>query len=91
MMNTGPSAKNVGLVFGGFDTVTRKYVGKEALIKARIARVQADTQMSADRKKEALQGIKDGRQLPLPLVEHKNNIDLVVKYFDQLAATTRGD
>ena len=51
--------ENIGLVLGGFDAVTRKYVGKEALIKARIARVQADKKMSADSKKEALRDIKD--------------------------------
>jgi hypothetical protein len=79
--------ENVGLVFGGFDTVTRKYVGKEALIRARIARVHADRKMSADNKKEAIQGLKDDLQLPLPLVKYKGNIDLVVKYFDELAAT----
>jgi hypothetical protein len=83
--------ENVGLVFGGIDTVTRKYVGKEASIKARIARVQADKKMSADAKKEALQDLKDDLQLPLPLVEYKSNIDLVVKYFDELAASMRGD
>jgi hypothetical protein len=83
-------SENVGLVFGGIDIVTRKYVGKDALIKARIARVQADKKMSADAKEEALQDIKDDLQFPLPKVEYKSNIDLVIKYADELEATMRG-
>ena len=82
--------ENIGLVFAGYDTVTRKYVGKEALIKAKIARVQADKKMSADSKKEALQDLRDDLQMPLPLVEYKNNVDLVVKYFDRLNGAMRG-
>ena len=82
--------ENIGLVFAGYDTVTRKYVGKEALIKAKIARVQADKKMSADSKKEALQDLRDDLQLPLPRVEYKNNVDLVVKYFDRLNGAMRG-
>jgi hypothetical protein len=73
-------SENISLVFAGYDTVTRKYIGKEALIKARIARVQADKKMSADSRKEALRDLKDDLQSPLPWVEYKNNIDLVVKY-----------
>jgi len=79
--------ENVGLVFGGFDTVTRRYIGKEAVIKMRAARIRADKKMSVEDKKEALQDLKDYLQLPLPLVKYKSNIDLVVKYFDELAAT----
>jgi hypothetical protein len=83
--------ENVGLVFGGFDTVTRRYVGKEAAIKMRAARIRADKKMSVEEKKEALQDLKDDLQLPLPLVEHKGNIGLVIKYADKLNATMRDD
>jgi hypothetical protein len=33
-------ASNIGLVLGGVDPVTRKYVGKEVWVKAKIARVK---------------------------------------------------
>jgi hypothetical protein len=77
-------SENVGLVLGGYDPVTRKYVGKEALIKLRIARVKADKKLSADDKKEELQSLSDDRQLPLAPVENKNNIALVLKYAHEL-------
>ena len=35
-------ADNISLVLAGFDPATKKYVGAEAVIKARIALVQAD-------------------------------------------------
>jgi hypothetical protein len=84
-------SENAGLVFGGYDPVTRKYVGKEALIKLRIARVRADKKMPAEDKKEALQDLNDDLQFPLPLVENMGNIALVVKYLDRLSAAMRGD
>jgi hypothetical protein len=80
---------NIGLVIGGYDTVSRKYVGKEALTRLKAARIRADRKMSATDKKEALDELSG--QLPLEAVEHKGNIPLVVKYADQLSATSRGD
>jgi hypothetical protein len=71
--------------------VTRKYVGKDALIKLRIARVNADRKLSAEDRKEALQSLSDDRQLPLAPVENKNNIALVLKYIDKLSAALDGD
>lgn len=82
---------NIGLVTGGFDPVTRKYLGKEALVKVQMAQIRADKKMSAADKEEALQSLKDDLQLPLPPVQYKGNIDLVAKYYDQIVATMRGD
>lgn len=84
-------SENIGLVIAGYDTVNRTYVGKEALIKSRIARVQADQKMSADSKQEKLRDLQDDLGWPLPRVAYKNNIGLVVKYRDQLIAAMRGD
>jgi uncharacterized MAPEG superfamily protein len=53
-------ADNIGLVLAGFDPATKKYVGAEAVIQARIALVQADKKMSADDKKEATGGRTNG-------------------------------
>jgi hypothetical protein len=79
--------ENIGLVMGGIDPVSRKYVGKEAWVKAQMARVRADKKMSADAKKEALTDLSDNLQLPLPPIQYKGNIALVSKYLDKLEAT----
>ncbi len=79
-------ADNISLVLGGFDFATKKYVGSEAVIKAQIGQVQADTKMSAKDKKEALADLNDALKTPPPAIENKGNIDLVGKYYDKLAA-----
>ena len=84
-------ADNIGLVLAGIDPATKKYVGAEAVIKARIALVQADKKMSADDKKEALAELNEALKSPLPAVTNKANIDLVTKYYDKLAAALADD
>ena len=76
---------NIGLVLGGFDPKTKKYVGSDAVIKAQIAEVQADKKMSPKDKKEALADLNDALKSPAPAIENKGNIDLVTKYYDKLA------
>ena len=75
---------NISLVLGGFDPQTKKYVGPEAVLKAQIAQVQADKQMSAKDKKEALADLNGALKSPPPAVENKGNIDLVTKSYDKL-------
>ena len=82
---------NIGLVLAGFDPVTRKYVGNEAVIKAQIAQVQADKKMSAKDKKEALADLDEALKNPAPPIQNKGNIELVAKYYDQLAALLGGN
>jgi hypothetical protein len=76
---------NISLVLGGFDPATRKFVGSEAVIKAQIAQVQADKNMPAKDKKEALADLNEALKAPAPAIENKGNIDLVGKYYDKLA------
>jgi hypothetical protein len=78
---------NIGLVMGGIDSQTKKYVGNEAVTKAQIAEVQADKKMSPKDKKEALDDLNASLKSPAPAIQNKGNIDLVVKYYDQLAAS----
>ena len=82
---------NIGLVLGGFDPATKKYVGSDAVIKAQIAQVQADKKMSANDKKEALADLNEALKSPAPPIENKGNIDLVGKYYDKLAAIMGDD
>ncbi len=82
---------NIGLVLGGIDPATKKYVGSEAVIKSEIAQVQADKKMSAADKKESLDDLNAALKSPEPPVQNKGNIDLVVKYYDQLEAVMGQD
>ena len=81
----------ISLVINGFDPETKKYVGAEAVIKAQIAQVQADTKMSAKDKKVALAELDEALKSPPPAVENKGNIDLVGKYYDKLAEAFGGE
>jgi hypothetical protein len=76
---------NIGLVLGGFDPASKKYVGPEAVLKAQIAQVQADKKMPAKDKKEVLADLNEALKFPPPAIENKGNIDLVAKYYDKLA------
>ena len=77
---------NISLVLGGIDPMTKKYVGAEAVIKSQIGLVEADTKMNAAEKKQALENLNMALKAKEPAIENKGNIELVVKYYDKLAA-----
>ena len=81
---------NITLVLSGFDPVAKKYVGFEAATKAQIAQVQANKQMSAKDKKDALPSSTTALKSPPPAIENKGNIDLVGKNYDKLADALGG-
>jgi hypothetical protein len=81
---------NIGMVMSGIDQASKKYVGNEAVLKAQIAQVQADKKMSPKDKKETLADLNDALKNPAPPIQNKGNIDLVVKYYDKLAASMAG-
>src|SRR3984957_21310148 len=82
---------NISLVLGGFDPATKKYVGSEAVLKAQIAEIQADKEMSPKDKKDALADLNQALKAPAPTIENKGNIDLVGKYYDKLSAALGGE
>ena len=82
---------NIGMVMSGIDSTSKKYVGNEAVVKAQIAQIQADKKMSPSDKKEALAELNDSLKNPAPAIQNKGNIDLVVKYYDKLAASMATD
>jgi hypothetical protein len=82
---------NIMLVLGGVDPKTKTYVGPEAIFKQQIAAVQADKKMPAKDKQAALADLNAALKEPPPAIENKGNIDLVVKYYDKLAAAMQGD
>ena len=76
---------NISIVLAGFDPVTKKYIGSEAVIRAQIARVQANKNIPAENKTEALAELNNALKSPAPAVENKSNIDLVAADHDKLA------
>lgn len=82
---------NIGMVMSGIDPTTKKYVGNEAVVKAQIAEVEADKKMSPKDKKEALDDLNYSLKNPAPPIQNKGNIDLVIKYYDKLAASMAND
>jgi len=82
---------NIGMVMSGIDSTSKKYVGNEAVLKAQIAQIQADKKMSPKDKKETLAELNDALKNPAPAIQNKGNIDLVVKYYDKLAASMAAD
>ena len=76
---------NVGLVLSGIDPQTKKYIGADAVIKQEIADVQADKTMNAQQRQEALDDLNAQLKAAQP-VTIQGNIDLVVKYYDQIIA-----
>jgi hypothetical protein len=81
---------NIGMVMSGIDSTSKKYVGNEAVLKAQIAQIQADKKMSPKDKKETLADLNDALKNPAPAIQNKGNIDLVLKYYDKLAASMSG-
>lgn len=77
---------NIGLVLSGVDPQTKKYVGAEAVIKLEIANVQADKTMKDQDKQEQLDDLNAQLKTVEP-VTNPGNIDLVVKYYDQIIAS----
>ncbi len=78
-------AENIGLVMDGVDPQTKKYVGADVELKKQIAEVQADPKMAAADKKQALAELNEALKAIEP-VKNAGNIELVVKYYDKLAA-----
>jgi hypothetical protein len=76
---------NISLVLAAMDPTSKKYVGFDFVIKTQIANVQTDKKMSLKDKKEALADLNQALKSPVPPIEYKGNIDLVVKYYDKLA------
>jgi len=76
---------NIELVMDGVDPDSKKYVGADTMIKRQIAEVEADKTMSDKDRKSALAALNDDLKAIVP-INFPGNIDLVLKYYDQLVA-----
>jgi len=83
--------ENISLVLSGFDPVSKKYVGSEAVINAQITQIKADKKMSEKDRKEALSELDAALKSPPPALENKANIDLITKYYDKLMGVFGGE
>jgi hypothetical protein len=83
-------ADNISMVVGGIDPQTKKYVGADVIIKQQIADIQGDKTMSAKDKKEQIDDLNDQLKAVEP-VKIQGNIDLVLKYYDQIIAAMPQD
>jgi hypothetical protein len=82
---------NISVVLAGFDPMSKKYVGTKAVIKAQIAQVQTDKNMSPKDKKDTLAVLNQELNAPELPIDNKGNIDLVAKYYDKLFAVMSDD
>jgi hypothetical protein len=82
---------NISIVLAGFDPTTKKFIGSEALIRSQIAQVQADKNLPAKDREEALDELNNALKASAPPVENKDNIDLVAEYYDRLAEAMGND
>jgi hypothetical protein len=78
-------AISIVAVLDGTDPKTKQYSDPVASIKQAIAEVQKDKSMSPADRRKAIQELNAELQEVQP-VRHKENIPLVLKYFDQLLA-----
>jgi hypothetical protein len=76
-------AANIDLVMAGIDPQTKKYLGAEVVLKKQIAALQADKQMPANDKKQAIDQMNEQLKAITP-VQFPENIKLVTKYYDKL-------
>jgi len=80
-------ATSIGAVLDGVDPKTKQYTDPIVSIKQAIADIQRDKSMSAAERKKAIAELNAELKEVQP-VRHKENIALVIKYYDQLAALT---
>src|SRR5262245_49646183 len=75
---------NITMVMSGIDALTKKFTEPPEQIKNEIAALKADKSVPEAEKKEALAQLEVVLKNAKP-IQFKENIALVLKYFDQLA------
>jgi hypothetical protein len=81
---------NIGLVLSGIDPKTKAFTQPPEALKAQMAALQADTKMAAKNKQAALAEM-DAALKSTPAVQFPDNVTLVTKYYDKLAALLQSD
>ena len=84
----GAVAAQVGLVLTGIDPETKAFAEPPEAIKKQIDEVKADKSMPAKDKQLALKELTEALKTAQP-IQHKENIELVKKYYDKLEASVK--
>lgn len=79
--------ENIGMVVDGVDPQSKKYVGPEVVLKGEMAEIKADKSMAPADKKQALEEM-DGALKAVQPLKFPGNVDVVLKYYDKLAAAS---
>jgi hypothetical protein len=74
---------NISMILPGIDPQTKKFTQPPEQIKREIAALKANKSISAAEKKEDLAQLEAALKIAKP-IQFKENIALVLKYFDQL-------
>ena len=77
---------NITMIMSGIDPQTKKFMEPPEQIKQEIAALKADKSVPEAEKKEGLTQLEATLKNARP-IQFKENIALVLKYFDQLAPT----
>ena len=83
-------ADNIDLVRDGFDEDSKTYVGQEVVLKKQLSEVAADKTISARERSEQIKELSEMLKAVEP-VKFPNNIVVVTKYYDRLAALLDDD
>jgi hypothetical protein len=79
---------NISMIMSGIDPQTKKFTEPRNQIKNEIAALKADKSVPEAEKKEGLAQLEAALKNAKP-IQFKENIALVLKYFDQLAPLMR--
>jgi hypothetical protein len=79
---------NITMIMSGFEPQTKKFTEPPEQIKNEIAALKADKSVLEAEKKEGLAQLEAALENAKP-IQFKENIALVLKYFDQLAPLMR--
>jgi hypothetical protein len=79
---------NISMIVSGIDPQTKKFTEPPEQIRKEIAALKADKSVSEAEKKEDLAQLEAALKAAKP-IQFKENIALVLKYFDKLAPLTQ--
>ena len=77
-------AMNISMIMTGIDPQTKKFTEPPEQIRKQIAALKADKSVSEGEKKDDLEDLATALKAARP-IQFKENIALVLKYFDKLA------
>jgi hypothetical protein len=78
------ASMNISMIMSGIDPQTKKFTEPPEQIRKEIAALKADKSVPEMEKREGLAQLEAGLKIVRP-IQFKENIALVLKYFDQLA------